>query len=90
MHELISNITLVRHNNDLTITISKIEDGKIIDDEIEAKIQSNNTFRFSFVHPGNNIKEQYTGHIEKRKAWLYPQYGSTFIIKDAILIMEIT
>lgn len=89
MNDLIDNIVLIRSGNTLSITIDKKIDDRSITEEIEAIIQPNNTFRFSFVHPEDNIVEQYTGYIEKSKAWLYPQYGSTFIIKDSIIITEL-
>lgn len=53
---------------------------------IEAKIYSNSTFRFSYIHPENNKSNSYTGFIEGNKVYLYPQHGEAILTDKFILI----
>lgn len=83
MNDLIDNITIKIEEGVAHISIST--SGKESrTDEIEAKILDNNTFRFTYLHPATNSKEPYTGYLEKKKVWLYPQYGETYLTNNYI------
>lgn len=84
MNELITNITVRINLDEVTITI----DTKDESETITAKLRAGNSFRFSYLHPVG-IRENYTGFLDGRKVFFYPQYGKTFLTKNSITPMII-